>query len=187
MTSKASFAMKFLLLSVTFTIGVLAAGQVGAAQAVSASDTPAPATDPMSQIPATLQGLREAKAGKYGKLRADDKQRLDAADRQIGMLISSHDDLSQLDAQERMQLFNAQETVMAIVSGLRRNELVCTYRANAGTRFKTKHCMTREMAEAMRKASREDLRAAQNPMCVPGEGQDCMNGLQELNRQGLGL
>lgn len=133
----------------------------------------AAATDPMQQIPATLKALEDAKAGEYGKLRADDQQQLDAADREIRLLTSEHDDLSNLDQQERMRLFNAQETIMAIVSGLKRNQLVCTYRANSGTRFKTKHCMTREMADAMKKAAKDTTHNVQNPMCVPGEGNSC--------------
>jgi hypothetical protein len=127
----------------------------------------------LQQIPATRKALEAAKAGEYGKLRAEDQQQLDAADREISLLTHKHDDLAKLDAQERMRLFNAQETVMAIVSGLKRNQLVCTYRANAGTRFKTKHCMTRDMADATRKSGRETTLGAQTLMCVPGEGSTC--------------
>lgn len=131
------------------------------------------ATDPMEQIPHTLKALEEAKAGKYGKMRAEDSQLLAKADRDIYELMQRHDDLHQLDAQEKTRLFNAQETIMGIVSGLKRTQLVCTYRQNAGTRFKTKHCVTRDMADTTRRGAKDAVHDMQNRMCVPGEGNSC--------------
>lgn len=136
----------------------------------------APATagkDPMQQIPETLKALEAAKEGEYGKLRRDDKRRLEAADREIQSLLRDNGNLSALDEQERVRLFNAQESIMAIVSGLKRSQLICTYRQNIGTRFRTKHCVTRDIAEAQKRAAKDSTHTAQNPMCVPGEGNPC--------------
>jgi hypothetical protein len=135
--------------------------------------TTGPATDPLEQIPHTLKALEEAKAGKYGKLRAADSQLLAKADRDIYELMQRHDDLHQLDAQEKTQLFNAQETIMGIVSGLKRSQLVCTYKQEPGTRFKTKHCVTRDMADTTKRGAKDAVHDMQNRMCVPGEGNSC--------------
>jgi hypothetical protein len=162
-------------LSVAFFLlaGLAQAASIAPSGSSPESPTQGASSDPVGQIPATLMALEKAKAGDYGKLRAEDKQMLDSADREIAQLLAEHDDLNALDEQEKMRLFNAQESVMAIVSGLKRSQLVCTYRANAGTRFKTKHCITREMAEAVRKAGKDTTNNVQNPMCVPGEGSSC--------------
>lgn len=150
---------------------------VAAAVAQDASDPPAAPTmtikDPVQQIPHTLKALESAKAGEYGKLRSDNKHRLDAADREIQSLMQGNSDLHTLDERERTRLFNAQETILTIVSDLKRSQLVCTYRQNVGTRFRTKHCVTRDMAEAQRRAAQDATHALQNPMCVPGEGNPC--------------
>jgi hypothetical protein len=159
---------------------------LGSASAAVTAGQPAPqaaTTSPAQQIPATLKALEAAKAGKYGKLRADEKQRLDAAGREIAQLTGSHDDLADLDEQERIQLFNAQETVMGIVADKQRTQLVCTYRAQAGTRFRAKHSVTRDVADAQRQAARENLRGMQNPLCPFGEGGGCMTQMQRVNGQ----
>ncbi len=128
---------------------------------------------PMQQIPHTLEALAAAKAGEYGRLRSEDKHRLEAADREIQALMRDNPDLNTLDEQERTRLFNAQETALAIVSRLKRSQLVCTYRQNIGTRLRTKHCVTRDMAEAEQRAAKEALHIVQKQACVPGEGNPC--------------
>lgn len=163
--------------TIAVAVGLLLGGGAAAQSAESITDAdeiaPATATDPMEQIPHTLKALEEAKAGKYGKMRAEDSQLLAKADRDIYELMQRHDDLHQLDAQEKTRLFNAQETIMGIVSGLKRTQLVCTYRQNAGTRFKTKHCVTRDMADTTRRGAKDAVHDMQNRMCVPGEGNSC--------------
>jgi hypothetical protein len=151
-----------------------AVAQTAAPETVAAdAATTEAAADPMQQIPHTLKALEEAKAGKYGKMRAEDSQLLAKADRDIYELMQRHDDLHQLDAQEKTRLFNAQETIMGIVSGLKRTQLVCTYRQNAGTRFKTKHCVTRDMVDITKRGAKDAVHDMQNRMCVPGEGNSC--------------
>ena len=144
----------------------------------------AAATDPIKQIPHTLQALEDAKAGKYGELRADHKQALDKADRDIQRLIQGHHDLHELSAQEKVELFNAQETILGIVDKVKLTKLVCTYTAQAGTRFKKKHCMSREMAEATKRGAKDAVHDMQNRMCVQGEGNLCSTGYQRMD-QGL--
>ncbi len=158
------------LLSSLFAVGVTCAQEVAEGQSAAPV---AAGQDPMQQIPATLKALEAAQAGEYGKLRRDDKRRLDAADREIQVLLQDNSDLHTLDEQERVRLFNAQETIMGIVSGLKRSQLVCTYRQNVGTRFRTKHCVTRDIAEAQKRAAKDSTHTAQNPMCSPGEGNPC--------------
>lgn len=163
------------------TIGLLAimpvangrAFQDPASEAGAATAETAAPTDPVQQIPHTLAALEEAKAGKYGKLKRDDRQRLETAERSIQALMQRNPDLSRLDAAERVQLLNSQEAIIAIVTGLKSSQLVCTYHQGTGTRFKTKHCMTRDMAEAAKRAAREATGTAQRDLCVPGEGNSC--------------
>ncbi len=170
-----------------FLVAVLDLGQASVATAGMAVDRPqaasTPSRDAVASIPRTLETLKEAKAGKYGKLDRNDRRQLEAAEREITALQSRNPKLDSLSADEKVRLFNAQESILAVVTDLKRSQLVCTYRQNIGTRFRTKHCMTRDMAEAQKRAARESMRS-QEPMCVMGEGQDCMTGMQRLNRVG---
>lgn len=127
----------------------------------------------LEQIPQTLESLKAAKAGEYGKLDRETRQKLDSAERDITKVMRDNPDLRTLNDDNRMRLFNAQESVVAVVTGLKGSQLVCTYRQNIGTRFKTKQCVTRDMAEATKKNSRDAVHSMQNPMCVPGEGKTC--------------
>lgn len=161
-----------LLAIIPITNGWAFQNQVPQAEATT-TEAAAPVSDPTQQIPHTLAALAEAKAGKYGKLKRDDRQRLEGAERNIQALMQRNPDLSTLDGAERVQLLNSQEAIIAIVTGLKRSQLVCTYHQETGTRFKTKHCMTRDMAEAAKRAAREATGTAQRDLCVPGEGNSC--------------
>jgi hypothetical protein len=174
----------FFTLFAVIAWGVVPSTSEAATTSEQAAAQPKGQKTPAEQIPATLQALEAARAGKYGKLRADERQRLEAAGRQIELLVARHSDLADLDNQERIQLFNAQETVMGIVADKQRTELVCTYRAQAGTRFRAKHCVTRDLADAQRKAAKDNLRGMQNPLCPYGEGGGCMTQMQRVNLQG---
>lgn len=158
----------FLVASALALVGTTpaVAAQTTGPETVTADAAPAaPATDPVQQIPHTLKALEEAKAGKYGTLRADDRRPPTRADREISLLVQRHDDLHQLDAQEKIRLFNAQETIMAIVSGLKRSQLVCSYKQEIGTRFKTRQCQTRELSESAMRGARDGTERLQNPLC----------------------
>jgi len=146
-----------------------AVAQTAAPETVAAdAATAEAATDPMQQIPHTLKALEEPKAGKYGKLRADDSRLLAKADREINLFVRRHDDLHQLGAQEKIRLFNAQETIMAIVSGLKRGQLLCSYKQDLGTRFKTRQCVTRDLADGVKRGARDTKDALQKPLFGAG-------------------
>ena len=164
-------------------VGVAAANTTEEPAAVPDQSLSATATDPVKQIPHTLKALEDAKAGKYGELRTDHKQALDKADRDIQRLMQGHQDLNELSAQEKVELFNAQETILGIVDKVKLTKLVCSYTAQAGTRFKKKHCMSREMAEATKRGAREAARDMQYRNCVPGEHNPCSTGYQRFDRQ----
>lgn len=168
-------------------LAALGLGWASVAAAGLAIDQPqaesTPTQEAVASIPRTLETLKEAKTGKYGRLDRNDRRQLEAAEREIIALQSLNPKLDSLSADEQVRLFNAQESILTVVTGLKKSQLVCTYRQNIGTRFRTKHCMTRDMAEAQKRAARESMRS-QEPMCVVGEGQDCMTGMQRLNRVG---
>jgi hypothetical protein len=162
--------------SIPATVGLLAlvlatsgwATQDPAASAETPVEATEPAADPVQRIPHTLKAVEEAKAGKYGKLKPDDRRRLETAERDIQALMQRSPDLGSLNEADRVQLFNSQEAIIAIVDGLKRTQLVCTYVEGTGTRFKTKHCVTRDMAEAAKRAARESTKTAQRDLCIPG-------------------
>lgn len=171
---------RYRLIAPMLTLLIAAAAGTATANTSSVDEletSAATSKDPLQQIPHTLKALDAAKAGEYGKLRSEDQQRLNAADRDIQALTQGDRDLHTLNEQERTRLFNAQETIMAIVSGLKRSQLVCSYRQNVGTRFRTKQCVTRDMAEAQRRAARDAAASIQNHSCFEGEPGGCGNPL----------
>jgi hypothetical protein len=181
-------AMKFTSTVFAAALGVLVAGVAAAnttedPAAIPGQSLPATATDPVKQIPHTLKALEDAKAGKYGELRAEHRQALDKADRDIQRLTQGHQDLHELNAQEKIELFNAQETILGIVDKVKLTKLVCTYTAQAGTRFKKKHCMSREMAEASRRGAKDAVNDMQYRMCDPAGSNTCATGYQQFDRQ----
>jgi hypothetical protein len=182
-TTKFAFAVLTCALGVLFSSSTMANTTEEPAQ-IPGQAPSATATDPIGQIPHTLKALEDAKAGKYGELRTDHRLALDKADRDIQRLMRGHRDLNELSAQEKVELFNAQETVLGIVDKVKLTKLVCSYTAQAGTRFKKKHCMSREMAEATKRGAREAVHDMQNRNCVIGEGNGCSTGYQRMDQAG---
>lgn len=112
----------------------------------------------LSQIHAKVE---EAKSGKKGKLKMSDVRRLDSAERRIELLVAGKSALSDLDAEQRVEVYNAQETIDGIVASNSAGRLVCSHVQVSGTRLKTTRCLSRADSEARARASREALRDQQ--------------------------
>lgn len=125
--------------------------------------------DPARYLADKRAQVAAAKEGKFGKLAPGDLRRLDDAERDIARLVSGRESLSDLDQEDRVTVYNAQETITSIASGKRHSRLVCKQRQLSGTRLKTTQCMTAEEDAARTREAREATRNAQRDMCRAGQ------------------
>lgn len=169
---------KFTLAGSVLAIGI--ATQAGAAplpsqanQQQAADAQVAKIGDPASYLANQRAKIAAAKSGEHGKISANDVRRLEAAERDIERLIAGRQNLNDLNAAERVVVYNAQETIAGIAAGSDRTRMVCKRRQVSGTRLKTTECLTREESDARARAAQESTRGSQNPNCVPGETSSC--------------
>lgn len=125
--------------------------------------------DPARYLQDQRAKVADARAGKYGKLSPLDIRRIDAAEQDIVQIVSGRESLDELDARERITVYNAQETIASIASGDRNSRMVCKQVQRAGTRLKTMQCMSAEEDEMRTEGAREAARNAQRIMCVAGQ------------------
>lgn len=127
----------------------------------------------LSNAEAFLREVRDtvdlARAGEYGKIKADDLSRLDQARKRINELLEGHEHARQLSADERIELFNAQELITSIVRNDEKSRRVCTKVRGTGTRIARSECLTVAQREQRAKATREASRVQQGfrePTCA---------------------
>ena len=120
-----------------------------------------------------LRELRDsvalAKRGEYGKLSGADRKQLDASYARIKDLLGDHESPLALSLEDRIAMFNAQETIVAIVERHPRDTMICRRKQSTGTRIPQTECLTIAQREARSRGAREamDRLAKPNP-CVSG-------------------
>ncbi len=101
--------------------------------------------------------LQQAKAGEHGKIRVDEMNRLIVAERTMAKLLRGRESALELDKNQRVELFNAQEVFTAVLGGMSGNDLVCERTQRTGSRLKSTTCKTRWMRDQERRAAQDDL------------------------------
>jgi hypothetical protein len=96
-----------------------------------------------------------AMEGDYGRIKGHDVDRMLAAHKTIKRLLDGHENARHLQPDERIALFNAQETIKAIVRNDEKNRKVCKRVSGTGTRLAKAECLTVAQREARAKAVRE--------------------------------
>ncbi|MCB1642431.1 MAG: hypothetical protein KDI37_11915 [Xanthomonadales bacterium] len=131
----------------------------------------------LSSAAAFLREVRDtvelARAGEYGKIKPADLGRLDEARSRITELLEGHEHARQLSAEERIELFNAQELITSIVRNDDKSRRVCTKVHGTGTRIARSECLTVAQREQRAQETREATRVQQGfrePSCSVREG-----------------
>jgi hypothetical protein len=91
--------------------------------------------------------------GRYAYVKPDERRKVEAALDEMGRLFDEHQTVAGMDKATRVELFNAQETVNAILTLRDRDRLVCERAAQPGSRIVGTTCRRYGDLEAAREAS----------------------------------
>jgi hypothetical protein len=133
----------------------------------------------IDDIPAYLDRLHQtiqlAKAGEYGKVKDQDMDRISVAAGHIENVLRDRKDDAGLSDEQRLELFNAQETISSILRDDEDNRIVCTREKGTGTRLTAKECMTVGQRKARAEQARESAKQMQRDLgCVRNRDGTCM-------------
>jgi hypothetical protein len=91
--------------------------------------------------------------GRYAYVKPDERDKVDASLAEMGRLFDANGSVDKMDKDTKIKLFNAQETVNAILTLRDRDRLICERGAQPGTRIVGTSCHTYGDLEAARQAS----------------------------------
>jgi len=93
--------------------------------------------------------------GVYGGIKPADRETVEANLDRMSALLHKKGSSAALDANEKIELFNAQEKANAILTGNEQNRLICTNEMKSGTHFPVKTCQTVAERDATRRQSQD--------------------------------
>ena len=96
--------------------------------------------------------------GRYAYVTERERADIDASLARMQALFDRTDNVEAMDKDDRIALFNAQETVNATLEKRDRDRLVCERSATTGSRISTTQCRTYGEIEAQRLASQKMMR-----------------------------
>jgi hypothetical protein len=91
--------------------------------------------------------------GRYAYLKPDERDKVDAGLAEMARMFDENGSVEHMDKATRVKLFNAQETVNALLTLRDRDRLICERGAQPGTRIVGTSCHTYGDLEAARQAS----------------------------------
>lgn len=92
--------------------------------------------------------------GRYAYVRPEERAKVDAGLARMRALFEQAQSVERMSGEQKITLFNAQETVNAILAQRDRDRLVCERGAQTGSRIISTRCRTYGEIEAEREASR---------------------------------
>ena len=133
-----------------------------------ANDSAAQIADAKTFLEEIDQRTQQAREGLYGSISAPDFKRLLDARDSIHRLLDGQRSALDLKPEERVELFNAQETFAAVIRNDDLDRKVCKRVQVAGSRMGKYECLTvREREERTRRA-RESTDRQQRVICTKG-------------------
>jgi hypothetical protein len=114
-----------------------------------------------------------AAQGGYGPLRRGQMDRLEDSRNTIVRLLDGRSSAVELGPEARLELYNAQETITAILRNEDKDRVVCTKGSVTGTRLAKTECMTVAERELRARIARESADRFQRVDCIPGEASRC--------------
>ncbi len=117
--------------------------------------------------------LALARDGTYGRLKRGSMSQAEAARNKIATLLEGHESAMELRPEERIELYNAQELIVAMVRNDDKGRMVCKKEMRLGSRFPTTECLTVAQREDKARSARNDTHDTMRTVCIPGEGNPC--------------
>lgn len=127
--------------------------------AAHAADTTVVKADTKEAFDAVAAHVRVemGEGGQYAYVNADEREKVDASLTEMSRLFEEHGSVGQMDKATQVKLFNAQETVNAILTLRDRDRLVCERAAQPGSRIVGTTCRRYGDLEAARQSSAKFL------------------------------
>lgn len=109
-----------------------------------------------------------ARAGDYGRLKKGTLVQIEMARDRIEALLDGHERALDLEPEERLELYNAQETITSAIRSDDKNRTVCKREMVTGSRLPRTECMTVAEREARRRLAAESTDKFIRNICTPG-------------------
>ena len=119
------------------------------------------------------QALALASKGEYGRLKRGSEKNLQAARDRIADLLKGHASARELQPDDRIAVYNAQEVIYSILRSQDKSRMVCRREAPTGSRIPTTECLTVAEREERGRAASESTGNVLREVCVPGETSSC--------------
>lgn len=134
-------------------------------------------TSPEEILERTNDFVSAMTTGDFGNVTKRHQNAADEASDTINDLLAPGDDFSALDAEQLARLNLARDNLTKVMMYYHPDRIVCTSVQRIGTRVQSKECVTVAQALARKRTARDlGNHLINGPMCVPGEGQDCVRG-----------
>lgn len=117
--------------------------------------------------------LSLARDGTYGRLKRGSMSQAEDARDKIASLLEGHETAMELPPEERIELYNAQELIVAMIRNDEKGRMVCKKEIRVGSRFPTTECLTVAQREEKARAARAGTHDTMRTVCIPGEGNPC--------------
>ena len=130
-------------------------------------------TDAEAFIDEIDETLDMARAGTYGRLKKGSMVQAEMSRDKIADLLEGHENAMELQPDERIELYNAQERITAMVRNDDKGRMICKKEIRLGSRFPSTECLTVAQREEKARAGRAGANDTLRSVCIPGEGNAC--------------
>jgi|GEM_PF-3773108 len=108
--------------------------------------------------------------GDFGRIQRRDMRELNSAWSQLQGILLRTDSIAALSPNDKLKVYNAQQTFDAIIGKQRDSGLVCNRAAPTGSRINKTRCISVAEREVQREANKNAFQNLQGPTCIPGAG-----------------
>ncbi|HET7924879.1 MAG TPA: hypothetical protein VFL30_08265 [Rhodanobacteraceae bacterium] len=112
--------------------------------------------------------------GKYEFIKPDEKPKVDKALDDMTKLFEQHDTVEAMTQDQKVALFNAQETVNSILTLRNRDRVICQNKPPLGSHIPQTSCHTYEQEVQAREGAKKMMDDWGRPLCV-GKNMACGN------------
>ena len=149
------------------------AGVAGAKEHYRENSVKAETKDAFDQLAGNVR--REmVPGGKYEFIKPDEKPKVDAALDQMTKLFEEHDTVEAMTQDQKVALFNAQETVNSILTLRNRDRVICQNKPPLGSHIPQTSCHTYEQEVQAHQGAQKMMEDWGRPLCV-GKNMACGN------------
>jgi hypothetical protein len=129
--------------------------------------------DKFEQIITMVRGEMKA-GGRYEFVKPDERQTIETKLDEMQTLFKSSGSVEQMHQDEKVQLFNAQELVNAILTKRDSDRVICVNRAPVGSHIPKTTCHTYGQEEEARRETTKEIKEWDIRGCTGGPSGQCM-------------